>query len=237
MSKTIGILGGMGPEATLYLFRQIVRLTGAVRDQDHVPVLIWNNPKIPDRTPAVLEGATSPLPELIEGAQLLEKAGADMIVMPCVTAHYFYDDIIKHISIPFLHLLDTAYRYMTENLPFIRRTGVIATRGTIRSGLIQESFNRDGREVIAPDDEHIRKFHNAIYTAEGIKAGYKKKPKQLLLQVATHLEERHAEAVIAGCSEIPLVIDDGDLNLPFINPLKILAIESIKTAGYETKTA
>ena len=236
MSKTIGILGGMGPEATLHFFQLIIRLTKAETDQEHVPVLIWNNPQIKDRTGAILRNGPSPLPQLIEGARLLERGGADMIAIPCVTAHFFHEEVQKQVSIPVFHLVEEAGRYVDTYLPSVRNVGVIATRGTLGSGLFQNVFSRAGRTVLVPDDRHMEYFREAVYTDEGIKAGFKKKPKEKMLRIVRYLEEQGAEAIIAGCSEIPLVLDDNDLDLPFINPLKILAIESIKSAGYETKT-
>ena len=232
MTRTIGILGGMGPEATLNLFDQVIRLTQADTDQENVPVLIWNNPSIPDRTSAILHGGPSPLPKLIEGARILEKGGADMILMPCVTAHYFYHEIIKHISIPFLHLLDTARLYIEEHLPAARRLGVIATKGTFGSNLFHDIFIRDGKELVIPDDRHMQLFMDAVYSEEGLKVGYKEKPKQKLLQIVHHLAERGADAIIGGCSEIPLVLSSRDMTLPFIDPLKLLAAEGIKRAGF-----
>ncbi|MGD2090093.1 MAG: amino acid racemase [Candidatus Aminicenantes bacterium] len=234
MSKTIGILGGMGPEATIYMFRLIVDLTKVEKDQDHIPIIIFNNPKIPDRTAAILRGGSSPLPYLVDGAVFLEKAGADFILMPCVTAHYFYKKIVKHITIPFLHLLEESIDYVKRDLGHVKRIGLLATDGTVQTGLFQELFNRNGIEIVVPKKEEQNLIMKALYQNEGIKAGYKEIPREMILQVLQQLIRDKVEGIIAGCTEIPLVISQSDMEIPFINPLKIVAGKSILTAGYNT---
>jgi aspartate racemase len=234
MSKMIGILGGMGPEATIYIFRLIVELTKVEKDQDHIPIIIFNNPKIPDRTAAIVRGGPSPLPYLIDSAVFLEKAGADFILMPCVTAHYFYKEIVKHITIPFLHLLEESVWYVKRELDHVRRIGLLATDGTVQSGLFQEFFNKNGIEIVVPKKDGQNLLMKALYQKEGVKAGYKEFPKEMILQVLQQLIRDKVEGVIAGCTEIPLVIHQSDMDIPLINPLKIIARKSILKAGYNT---
>jgi aspartate racemase len=234
MSKTIGILGGMGPEATIYMFRLIVKLTKVEKDQDHIPIIVFNNPKIPDRTAAIVRGGPSPLPYLVDSAIFLEKAGADFILMPCVTAHYFYKEIVKHITIPFLHLLEESLRYVKRELGHVKRIGLLATEGTVQTGLFQELFNKNGIEIVVPKKEGQNLIMKALYQKEGVKAGYKELPKKMILQVLQQLIRDKVEGVIAGCTEIPLVISQSDMETPFINPLRIVARKSIRKAGYNT---
>lgn len=235
MGQTIGILGGMGPEATVYLFDQVIRFTKAQRDQEHIPIIIWNNPTIPDRTQAILAGSPSPLPILVEGARWLEKGGADIILMPCVTAHFYYDEIVKHISVPFLNLMDITYQYVETHFPGAKRIGLIATTGTIQAGLFQVIFNRCGRQILVPDSFHMQLFMDCVYREDGIKAGYKEGPKQKMIKIVRNLLSQEVDAIIAGCTEIPLVLNQEDLDIPFINPLQILACESIRISGYPLK--
>lgn len=234
MSKTIGILGGMGPEATIYMFRLIVELTKVEKDQDHIPIIIFNNPKIPDRTAAIVSEGPSPLPYLIDSAIFLEKAGADFIVMPCVTAHYFYKEIVKHISVPFLHLLQESLEYVKRELGHVKRIGLVATDGTVQTGLFQELFSKNGIEIVLPEKKEQNLIMNALYQKEGVKAGYKDRPKGMILQVLQKLIRDKVEGVIAGCTEIPLVLNQSDMEIPFINPLRIIALKSISKAGYNT---
>ena len=234
MSKTIGILGGMGPEATIYMFRLIVQLTKIEKDQDHIPIIIFNNPKIPDRTRAIVNGGPSPLPLLVDGAIFLEKAGADFILMPCVTAHYFYKEIVKHITIPFLHLLEESVEYVKQELGQVKRIGLLATDGTVQTGLFQDLFNKNGIEIVLPEKEGQNLIMKALYQKKGVKAGFKEHPRRMILQVLQQLMRRKVEGVIAGCTEIPLVLSQSDMEIPFINPLKIIAQKSIRKAGYNT---
>ncbi len=234
MSKTIGILGGMGPEATIYMFRLIVQLTKVEKDQDHIPIIVFNNPKIPDRTAAIVRGGPSPLPYLVDSAISLEKAGADFILMPCVTAHYFYKEIVKHINIPFLHLLEESIEYVKRELGHVKRIGLLATDGTVQTGLFQEFFHKKGIEIIVPEKEGQNLIMKALYQKEGVKAGYRERPREMILQVLQQLIRDKAEGVIAGCTEIPLVLSQSDMEIPFINPLWIIARKSIRKAGYNT---
>ncbi len=235
MSKTIGILGGMGPEATIYLFRLIVKLTRVNKDQEHIPIIVCNNPQIPDRTAAILGQGPSPLPFLIEGASFLEKAGADLILMPCVTAHFYYKEIVKHITTPFLHLLEETVDYLRQELSRVRKVGLVATDATIQSGLFQEIFEKSGVEMVVPDQEKQNLVMKALYQKDGIKAGFKEHPREMILQVLHHLLGKNIDAVIAGCTEIPLVLSQSDMQVPFLDPLRILAGKSILESGYKIK--
>jgi len=233
VKKTIGILGGMGPKATIYLFDCIVRLTKAEKDKDHIPIIVFNNPKIPDRTAAILHGGPSPLPLLIEGARFLEEAGADFIVMPCMTAHYFYPEIIKHITIPFLHALEETALHIEKRLPSLKKIGLLSTTGTSETRIFQDQMEKKGIEIVIPDHDYRLQVMAAIYGEKGIKAGFSEPPKKILLDVAAHLsEEKGSQAVIAGCTEIPLVLQPKDISIPLIDPLQIIAVRAIEEAGY-----
>lgn len=237
MRQTIGILGGMGPEATVHMFNLIVKYTKAGTDQDHIPIIVFNNPKIPDRTTAILHGGPSPLPALVEGAKLLEKAGAGLIVMPCHTAHYFYNEIIPHIHIPFLHLQRETLRFAEQEPGNVKRFGLIATTGTIKTGLFQAAFNesKKGLEIITPGSGDQEIMMAAMYGEKGIKRGFKEEPRELLLKVIAHLKEQEVEAIIAGCTETSLVLRETELRLPVIDPLTITAKAAILKAGYRIK--
>lgn len=237
MSQTIGILGGMGPEATVHLFNIIVKFTKADSDQDHIPIIVCNNPKIPDRTAAILHGRPSPLPALIENAKLLEKAGASFIIMPCHTAHHFYDQIKDHIRIPFLHLQRETLHHIEQKQKNIKRFGLIATTATIKMGLFQSIFNesKNGLEIVVPGAADQEMMMTAMYGEKGIKRGFKKEPRELLLKVIAHLKEKNAEAIIAGCSETSIVLKENEFRLPVFDPLIITAKAAILKAGYQIK--
>lgn len=148
---------------------------------------------------------------------MLETAGADFIVMPCVTAHYFYDEIVKHVSIPFLHLLAEVLRYIKRELGNLKGIGLLATDGTIQTRLFQDVFNKNGLGVAIPKDNDQKVLMNALYQKKGIKGGYKRHPKKLILEVLKELlQDRQPDGIIAGCTEIPLVLKQADMDVPFI---------------------
>ena len=231
--KIIGILGGMGPEATIDLFTKIVKGTKVKKDQDHLRILIDNNPKIPDRTKAIQKSGPSPLPHLIRSAKLLEKAGADFIVIPCVTAHHYYKPLQKKIKIPILHIVEETVKYTLAKLRQVRKIGLVATTGTVHTGLFQKAFNERGIQLVLPTPETQRKWvMEAIYGKRGIKAtGPSEASKRLILEASQTLIDRGVQAILAGCTEVPLVLKEGDLSVPVIDPLAILARVSIKKAG------
>ena len=236
MKKTIGILGGMGPEATSYFFELIIKNTKAEKDQEHIPVIIYSNPEVPPRTDAILKKGENPLPYLVEGVRILREAGADFIAMPCVTAHYFLDEILAQERIAFLNLLDETLLYVKRKIPALKRTGLISSTGTLKSRLFHDIFTKEGIEVIGPDDEEQEQVMEAIFGKQGIKAGFSSgRSREIIQGAARALIQRGAEAVIAGCTEVPLVLKEEDIPVPLIEPLQILAEVSILKAGYELK--
>ena len=237
--KTIGILGGMGPEATLCLYNLIIEKTPAKKDQDHIHVIINSNPAIPDRTRCIVYGEESPLEMLKEGAILLEKAGADMILISCNTAHYFVPELSKCISIPILHMLDLTCNYIAQSVESRAEdgdktkisVGILATTGTIKTELYQtylEKYNLES--VLLTEQEQELLVMEAIYGDKGVKAGYHEEPAKLLQQAASLLVQRGAQFVIAGCTEVPLALTDKMVTVPLINSMEILAQEAVSFA-------
>jgi aspartate racemase len=236
MRKTIGILGGMGPEATAHFFSLIIKHTAAAKDQDHVPVLIYNLPQIPERTPAILGQGPSPIPLLRKGVRTLARAGADFIVVPCISAHAFLPDIRRASPVPILSLLDEALADAKKKNRRLKRAGLLASTGTVRSGLFAKTFAKAGIEIITPTKKEQAKVMEAVFGKRGVKAGFTKgRPRKLVLDIARRLIKRGAEVVIAGCTEIPLVLRDEDLPVPLIEPMRIAAQASIVKAGQKIK--
>lgn len=231
--KTIGILGGMGPEATVDLFSKIVKGTRVRRDQDHLRILIDNNPKIPDRTLAIEGKGPSPLPSLVESAKKLERMGAHFLVIPCVTAHQFHADLQKRLKIPVLHIVEETIRYVLLRFKGIRKIGLLATTGTLRTGLFQRALTESPIELIIPSSQtQETKVMEAIYGAKGVKAvGPSPYSIRLVRQAARELMRKGAEGILAGCTEIPLIIRDGDLPVPVVDPLWVLARTAVEKAG------
>jgi len=230
--KTIGILGGMGPEATAHFLGLIVKNTLAAKDQDHVPVIVSNIPQIPDRTEAILRGGPSPLPLLVRGVKILAEAGVDFAVIPCVSAHFFHSDLAARSPIPVVNLLEETVREVRKKHPRMKKIGLIATTGTVRSGIVHGVFGPAGIEVLTPDARGQRRVMTAIYGKNGIKAGVTAGPaRKVIREVAAALVGRGVQGVLAGCTEVPLVLGEEDLAVPLIDPMRIGALACIRKAG------
>jgi aspartate racemase len=227
--EIIGILGGMGPEATADLFHKIIKNTGATKDQDHLRVLIDNNPKIPDRTPAMLGKGESPLPMIIETAKNLEKAGADFIVIPCVSAHYFIEELRKGTAIPVISIIEEVAGEITRSHPRMERVGLLATTGTIKARLFQDRLHEVGIEVLVPSPQNQENLvMSAIY---GVKAGsISPENREKILKASKELIGKGAKGIIGGCTEVPLVVQQRDMEVPFFDSLDILAQAAIRRA-------
>ena len=234
--KTIGILGGMGPEATAHFFDLVVKNTRAATDQGHVPVIVYNLPSIPDRTAAILRGGPSPLPHLVRGVKVLQKAGADFAVIPCVTAHYFHAALAARSPIPVVHLLEETVADVRKRYPRIRTTGLLASAGTVVSRIVHDAFEAAGIEVLVPPPREQKRVMEAIYGKKGIKAGVTTgPPRKAVLDVAAGLIRAGAHGIVAGCTELPLVLDEDDLPVPLIEPMRIVARACITKAGGKTR--
>jgi aspartate racemase len=234
-SGCIGILGGMGPEATSCLFNLIISNTPAATDQEHIPVIIYNNPLIPDRTRHLVYREESPLPLLTKGAQILENSGASVIIIACNTAHYYIEEILPNIHIPILNMITLTSCHICNSLVKNGkngkiRAGILASTGTVRSGLYQKSLEKLGAEPLLLSPQLQEELvMEAVYGKRGIKAGFKREPKRLILQAVKILTESGADVIIEGCTEIPLVLRDKDSPVPLVNSMEILAKEAIRT--------
>ncbi len=227
--KVIGILGGMGPAATADFYQKILRATPAKGDQDHLKALIYSNPHVPDRTAAIQGRGPDPVPALVASAEVLVKAGVDFIVIPCITAHHFYDRLQQAVSVPILHIIGETATALTAERPDIRRLGLLATSGTLKGRLFESYFEPRGLAVLTPDPEvQSDLVMQAIYA---VKAGETSHgPRRLIREAAEHLLARGAEAVCAGCTEVPLILQDGDLSVPVVDPTWILAQAAVRFA-------
>jgi len=226
--RIIGILGGMGPEATLDFYRHIMNLTPATRDQDHIRVLIYSNPKIPDRTEAITSDGVSPLAELIKSAQLLEKGGSGIIAMPCNAAHFFLPRMQQEISIPILDMIEETCRAIRITFPDAKKVGLIAALGTVRSGLYHQALEHSGIEVLVPSHEDQQRIEAAIGE---VKAGVQNRSTQEIFQsIGMRLVEAGARVVTLGCTEVPLAFEPNEVTYPSINSTRILAEAAVAWA-------
>ena len=228
--KVIGIIGGMGPLATSDLFKKIILNTDAKSDQEHIRVLIDNNTEIPDRTDSILHGGKSPLPELIKSAALLWAMGAEILVMPCNTAHYYHAELQKNIGIPILNMIDLTRAAILKS--GAKRVGLLATEGTLRSGIYQSAFSGSGIEIITPTESEGRVIGDLIY--KGVKAGDRDYDVSSARGVMDAMLLRGAEIFILGCTELPPAMEIYGLNYRVCDPTMELALGAIAAASGKT---
>ncbi|MGI8857401.1 MAG: aspartate/glutamate racemase family protein [Thermomicrobiales bacterium] len=225
----VGILGGMGPAATADFYTKIIAATPATRDQDHLHIVIWADPTVPDRSTALLHGGEDPTPWLRRGARALVEMGVSFIAVPCNTAHAFLPRIAADIPVPFLHMMEETATAIEVTYPTIERVGLLATSGTVAVGLYQEWFARHHIEVVVPDDEtQERCVMRAIHCVKSGQTG--RDVTDLVGVAARSLIDHGAEAVITGCTELPLVFKDGDAAVPVIDPTTVLAEAVVRRA-------
>ena len=229
--KVIGILGGMGPLATADLFRKITEHTAAACDQDHPRVCIDSNTNIADRTAALLHGGADPVPEMVKSAQRLASIGAELLIMPCNTAHNFYDAVAASVSIPVLHMIAITRDALKAR--GVKCAGLLATDGTVQTGIYQRTFGGSGIELVTPDDADQAAVMDIIYN--GVKAGDPAHDAAAFRAACEHLLARGADVLILGCTELPPAFDIYHLDYPNIDPTLELALAAIRAAGCETK--
>ena len=230
--KTIGILGGMGPEATLDCFAKIIKNTPAKKDQEHLRVIIDSNPKIPDRPAAIIGKGESPVPALIHGCRCLQLAGADFIIIPCVTAHFFLEEIRREVKLPILSILDVVTETIVREYPQITNVGLLAITATINSGLFQKRLAADNIQTLVPDEVGQSTVMAAV--ADIKKTQPARSRAQItadLIATAEGLVSRGARGIVAGCTEIPLALKPEHLAVPCFDALTILARAAIFEAG------
>lgn len=229
-TEIVGILGGMGPAATADFYAKLVAATPSASDQDHLRTVIWSDPTIPDRTEALLGDGPDPTPWLLDGSRVLREAGATVIAIPCNTAHAFVPRIADHVGLPIVHMIGEVARHLATLSPPIHTAGLLATTGTVRAGLYQEWLDRVGIRLLLPD---TTSQNDEIMTAiHAVKAGtHDARTTALLARAAQRLTEQGAQAIIAGCTEIPLGLPGDAVAVPLIDPALVLAHALVRRAG------
>ncbi len=230
MTKTVGIIGGMGPAATCDLMEKIIALTKASRDQEHLHVIADVNTAIPDRTAAILHEGADPVPEMVKSAKRLQAAGADMLIMPCNTAHYFYDDVAGAVDIPVLHMArETASVLRAAG---VRTAGVLATDGTVQSGVYGDALSAAGVRAVYPGPALQREVMGLIY--EGVKARAVPLERFPVRDILADLREQGAEKVLLACTELPIAFRELGLTENYLDPTRVLAFAAVRAAGAQT---
>jgi len=227
--KTIGIMGGMGPMATVDLMKKIILATPASKDQEHIPMLVDNNSQIPDRTKAIMGQGASPAPEMVKTAKRLMMAGADFIIIACNTAHYFLPEILPQISIPVLSIIDVTTNSALEK--GFKSVGLLATTGTVSTGLYQKKLEASGIQCITPPTDKQHLIDDMIY--QGVKANNENYDTRAVKELLAEMQNAGAEAFILGCTEVPVAVSMYKLQGEFIDATDELAKAAIRFAKEE----
>ena len=212
--KMLGILGGVGPLATVYFADLIVKMTPASCDQDHIRMIVSNDPKIPDRTDYILDRTKpSPLPAMISDAKMLASLGCDLIAIPCNTAHFFYDEIQKNVDVQVLNIIEETLRFASRNVPDLRRAGILATSGTIASGVYPHTAERFGVECVVPSAQSVQSLMRIIY--DQVKAG-KPVDHDAFFRIVDEMKDMGCDVVILGCTELSVIYYELQIDRPDI---------------------
>ena len=230
MKKILGIIGGMGPAATCDLMEKIIALTEASCDQEHIHMISDVNTAIPDRTAAILHGGADPVPEMTASARRLEAAGAEFLIMPCNTAHFFYDRIAEQVSIPILHMPRLTAAVLKK--AGVQKAGVLATDGTIESGVYARALEAEGIEPVYPGPVHQAMIMRLIY--EGVKARKMPLTDISVGELLESLRQKGAEKFLLACTELPIAFQELGIRQDCLDPTRVLAFSAVEYAGAKT---
>ncbi|MDD5017445.1 MAG: amino acid racemase [Eubacteriales bacterium] len=230
--KTLGIIGGMGPLATADLFYKLILLTSADTDEGHIHIVIDNNPKIPDRTKAVLDGSDAPFAYILKAAQKLEHMGADILLLPCNTTHIFYQRLCESVHVPVINMIEEAAKQVAA-MKF-GKVGLLATSGTLYAKLYENALGEYDIETVLPSARGQADVMALIYN--GVKAGADTFDTAALNEELRRMMAKGAETFILGCTELPVAFQKYGIAFPFVDPGVILAKAAIIQAGYPIKT-
>lgn len=227
--EPVGVLGGLGPAATVHFMHRLVELTDAHRDQDHVDLIVWQHGSIPDRSAFLLGQGESPEPVLVADAVALERAGARFLAIPCNTAVVWVDHMRAAVSIEVLDTVAETVAAAGRAVPGLRRLGLLATDGTLLAGTYAAAAAAAGVDLVTPSPEVQRALMSIIY--DGVKAG-EPVPRERLDAVVEHLRDRGAEAVALGCTELSVLhgelgVDDDTI----VDSIDALARRVVLRAG------
>ena len=228
-SLTVGVLGGMGPDATVYFMAKVLNFTSAERDQDHIHMLVDNNPAVPDRQHALTGDGEDPGAVLGAMAKGLEGQGADFLVMPCNTAHAWTQTIRNAVDIPLVSIIDETVSACSG----VGTVGLLSTAGCLASRVYQDGLVSAGKELILPTADELNKIMELVYGVKGGDAG--EAAFAGMTAIAQAMIDRGAAAIIAGCTEIPLILDPARLSVPVVMSTDVLAIATVAIAGGERK--
>ncbi len=230
--KKLGILGGLGPMATAYFFQLIIQMTQAETDQEHIESIIYNCPSIPDRTQFILKKSTcSPLPSMMKAIQKLVGQGVDICAIPCITAHYFHQELTTAVSVPVVHGIEETASYLKQRN--IKKAGIMATDGTVQTMLFSREFEKKGITCIYPSALGQSYIMELIY--KNIKAGL---PVEIdkFHTVSEELYASGAEVILLGCTELSMIKKDFSVGSGCLDVMEVLAKCCVEMCGAHLNT-
>jgi len=221
--KKLGVLGGMGPAASAEFINRLIAQTPASCDQEHIPFVLWSDPRVPDRSTSLRNGDNLPLSWLLEGIQGLKNAGCNCIVIPCNTAHFWFDEMKKRASwnSKIIHIVDSVADALRDVNVTNSTIGIIGTQATIELGLYQYMLNKLGWNCITPTKEEMDTLVQPAINL--IKANNIEAAQPLIMNVVNRLIDSGAKAVVLGCTELPLAVKQTEeQGIPLINSIDSL---------------
>ncbi|MVT11415.1 aspartate/glutamate racemase family protein [Chitinophaga tropicalis] len=228
--KKLGIIGGMGSRAGAFFLKKIIDYSPAESDQEFPEIIFHNNSLTPDRTRAIVYNEPSPLSSLLRSVDLFNRNQVEVIAMGCITAYYYYDQIIQHTDAKVINPLYAAVEHINSYYPGARRIGLLATTGTIRSRLFHKVLNRNGMDVITLDrvkQEDI--FMRAVYMKNGFKSAHiSDEARRQMYDAMEEISALDVDIIIGGCTEVSIGIDPKSVDLPYLDLLDLLAREMVE---------
>ncbi len=231
----VGVIGGVGPMATAYFMQRVVALTAADRDQDHVDMVVFNHATIPDRTAYILDpDVPDPAPVLASDARRLQDFGADLLVMPCNTAHYFTEQVLSAVTVPLISIIAITVAAAEARVPGLSSVGLLATEGTVASGVYQDAFAAHSIRTEVPSGADQELINEIIYGQ--VKAGLPADV-EVLRAVTARLQAAGADVVVLGCTELSVVAVDHDLlgEQDYVDSLDQLVRATIRQSGHTVR--
>lgn len=228
----VGILGGMGPSATVDFYSKLIAATPASVDQEHLRVMIWADPTVADRSAAIVGEGPDPTPQLIAGVQKLADAGAAFYVVTCNGAHAFLPKVRETVDLDYVSIIEVTAEYVSS-LPYVHKAGLLATDATLRSRLYQDELSKHHLESVIPSADDQQTVMEIIYAVKANRL--RDDQRQTLADIASRLVERGAEVILAGCTEIPLALSETESPRPLVDPARLLANRVVHEATLLTE--
>ena len=225
--KTLGVIGGLGPMASAYFLQLLTQMSDAQTDQEHMEILMYSKPAIPDRTKYIIgESEENPAPDMIMAGKKLKEMGADILAIPCITAHYFHKELEDEIGLPIIHAVEETVSCLEEKQ--LTRVGILATDGTIRSGLFRKALEQRGICPVLPDAESQKKVMEIIF--QQIKTG-KRVDLESFYRISEEMSGQGAQVILLACTELSLIKRDYDLPAGYLDVMEVLARKAVQSCN------